>query len=596
MRKRRRDGTRSAVLALSVALGGEWTVHAQRPSLSTGSGVGTGAGAGAMSSADTGAGGAMTGTERSGSGMMSGRGPGAPMQFDRSGPLGPRGSGTVTYGPGVDVSFPTDPFLVPFLVPQEVDNALEGPAVGRVGTTVLADARRITDPAERSLALRQIANGAIASNQLVLAHNTLEESITASSHVTVPLVRDQRLIGLVMSLTALSEALLRVASENRGMIAPADEAQLAGLDPVVRHSEPAVMIRMARLEWRRAVYLASIISNPTYRNEMLYQVAKDEAVGSSRVANDLPRGSLDINSLGNRRPSEMARDAARPGAPNPPSAQPPPGPAPIRPAPSAPRDATPSPLPGPDRRDQDPDDDNDDTYTRVADEILVDSWNVARKADRLIWKNRAMVYISLEASNSRQYTRGVELARTIENAESRSEALLLLAEAQCRGSLKTAIDMVDFLAGYLGGAAIKEMRRADWPTVEYETLSSVATSTYQAAAEAVASIPQDGLRGVMVGFLIDSLIASGRFDDARSCTAIYPEESERFVALGAIAEAQGRRGLADSARRWIATEVPEAYRSALYRRVVTGVLWSVENERSKEQPGGPAADVPPVTR
>ena len=380
------------------------------------------------------------------------------------------------------------------------------------------------------------------------------------------------------------------------MIAPADEAQLAGLDPVVRHSEPAVMIRMARLEWRRAVYLASIISNPTYRNEMLYHVAQDEATGSSRVANDLPRGSLDINSLGNRRPAELARGAAGAGAPNPPTAQPPPGPSRNRPAPSAPRDATPTPLPGPDRRDQvqDPDDDNDDAFSKIADEILVDSWNVARKADRLIWKNRAMVRISLEASNSRQYARGVELALTIENAESRSEALLLLAEAQCRASLKTASDLVDFLAGYLGGAAIREMRRADWPTLEYEALSSVATSTYQAAAEAVASIPQDGLRGVMVGFLIDSLIAGGRFDDARACTGIYPEESERFVALGAIAEAQGRRGLADAARRWIATDVPEAYRPALYRRVVTGVLWSVENERSKDLPGG--ADAPSPMR
>ena len=68
------------------------------------------------------------------------------------------------------------------------------------------------------------------------------------------------------------------------------------------------------------------------------------------------------------------------------------------------------------------------------------------------------------------------------------------------------------------------------------------------------------------------------------------------MALGAIAKAQGRRGLAAAARRWIATEAPEAYRSALYRRVATGVLWSVENERSKESPGGPGADVPPVTR
>src|ERR1700678_1003105 len=101
MWNRRRDGTRTAVPALSLVLGSEWTVHAQ--SLSTGSGVGTGAGAGAMSSANTGAGGAMTGSERSGSGMMSGRGPGAPMQFDSALPLGRRGQGTTTYGPGVDV-------------------------------------------------------------------------------------------------------------------------------------------------------------------------------------------------------------------------------------------------------------------------------------------------------------------------------------------------------------------------------------------------------------------------------------------------------------------------------------------------------------
>ncbi len=250
MRNRRRDATRSAVLALSVALGGEWTVHAQRPSLSTGSGAGTGAGAGAMSSADTGAGGAMTGTDRSGSGMMSGRGPGSPMDSGTVLPLGPRRAGSTSFGPGVDVSFPTDPFLVPFLVPDEVNNPLEGPAQGRVGPSLLEDARRITDPAERSLALRQIANGAIASGQLILAHHTLEESITAASHVTVPLVRDQRLIGLVVSLTALSDAQLRVASENVGMTAQPEEVQAAGMDPRPRHSEPAVLIRMARLEWR----------------------------------------------------------------------------------------------------------------------------------------------------------------------------------------------------------------------------------------------------------------------------------------------------------------------------------------------------------
>ena len=110
-----------------------------------------------------------------------------------------------------------------------------------------------------------------------------------------------------------------------------------------------------------------------------------------------------------------------------------------------------------------------------------------------------------------------------------------------------------------------------------------ATPIFELAATAVASIQQRGLRGVLTGFVVDSLIASGRFDDARASVVIFPEESERFVALGQIAEAQGRRGAAESARKWIASsETPEAYRPALYRRVTAGVLWSVEQNRSAE--------------
>ena len=48
---------------------------------------------------------------------------------------------------------------------------------------------------------------------------------------------------------------------------------------------------MARLEWQRAVYLASIIGNPTYRNEMLYKVAESEASGSATIANEYMRAS-----------------------------------------------------------------------------------------------------------------------------------------------------------------------------------------------------------------------------------------------------------------------------------------------------------------
>lgn len=589
MWNRRRDGTRSAVVALSLAFGGGWESCAQAqdnppgPGLSSGTGVGTGAGAGAMSTANPSGFGSYGATD-SGSGAMSARGPGSPMGGGRALPLGPR-RGLVPYGPGVDVSFPTDPYLVPFLVPQQVGNELEGPRDGRVGNTLLEDARKIVDPAERSLALRQIANGAMASNQLALSHHILEESISASSHVTVPLVRDQRLIGLVVSLTTLSDGLLRAASENRDVLGGATDADIAdvegGAEGVRRH-DPIVLIRMARLEWRRAVYLATLINNPTYRNEMLYRIAESEAVGSKRVANDLPR-ALDLSSLGYRAPAELARGAAGavPPAPRPRPVRPP-GPG----AGAGAREDQPAALPVPPRPSAGDAELNMDILNRLADEILVDSWNVARQADRLIWKNRAMVRITLEASDSQQFRRAFELARTIENAESRAEAMLLLADAQCRRGLEEATVRVDTLSGFAGGAAMREIKRPEWTTRMYESMTAVATPTYQAAAEAVASIPQDGLRGVMTGFLVDGLIASGRFDDARACAGIYPEESERFVALGAIAEAQGRRGMANSARQWIATEAPAAYRPALYRRVVTGELWAVENERSKEYPTG----------
>ena len=180
---------------------------------------------------------------------------------------------------------------------------------------------------------------------------------------------------------------------------------------------------------------------------------------------------------------------------------------------------------------------------------MVDAWQVANRIDRLIWKNRAMVRITLAAADSRQFHRGVEQARTSER----------------RGADR--------------GLA-PDRRRA----CQVNDQKDLATATYQSAAEAAGAITQEGLRGVMVGFLVDSLIASGRFDDARACTVLYPEESERFVALGAVAESMGKRGLGVEARQWIAAEAPPGYRSALYRRVAAGVLYTVEQSRSKDMP------------
>ncbi len=211
---------KTAALALGLALGGGWTVQAQMtsgPGLSSGTGEGTGAGG-------------FSGVVRNRSGSISGVGPqslgGVRGGVDslRSGPR----SGSVTFGPGVDVSFPNDPYLLPFLLPETTPNPIEGKTATEITTDLLQNARKITDPAERSLALRQIANGAIASNQLGLAHHTLEEAITAAAQVNVPLVRDQRLIGLVTSLTFSTDSLLRVGREALGTS--------ASLEPVAARS------------------------------------------------------------------------------------------------------------------------------------------------------------------------------------------------------------------------------------------------------------------------------------------------------------------------------------------------------------------------
>jgi hypothetical protein len=449
---------------------------------------------------------------------------------------------------------------------------------------LLRNARLITDPGERSLALERIAIGAIFSNQLILAHQTLEEAISATAKVTVPLVRDQRLIAIVTAISELTEGLLREGKKKTG---PRLDNTLP-LAALPDRLDAAGVIRLARLEWKRGSYLASIIGNPTYRNEELYRVAESAASGSATIAN-----------------SYVLRTETEPPRKNPGATI--------------------------------PDQSDSAKFEKLADEILVDAFEDAKKIDRLIWKYAAMVRIAVLAADSEQYARGVDLARGIENSESRAQAMIVLAELQSRRDKFVSFDeppsgftfppeltgRVYFdpdrrrlvLRGYLSrseldqiiqkskekiDALVKETERPEVrlsleqflpklrPALEKLFRLSAddqeaATPIFELAATAVASIQQRGLRGVLTGFVVDSLIASGRFDDARASVVIFPEESERFVALGQIAEAQGRLGAAESARKWIASsETPEAYRPALYRRVTAGVLWSVEQNRSAE--------------
>ena len=497
------------VCVLALSLGG--SAHAQMtsgPGLSSGSGAGTGAGG-------------FSGIQRNQSGSLSGVGPGPAGAGLRGRPLPPlsgsRRQPPTSFGPGVDVTFPNDPFLIPFMTMEQSGTAVDSEAPVRITAELLKNARMITDPEERSFALQRIANGAIASNppQWSLAHKTLEEAITATSEVKTPLVRDQRLIAIVTSLTFLTDGLLRLGREPREKLAQMDP-DIAGPEALPKKVDANVLIRLARLEWKRAVYLASIIDNPTYRNEMLYKVSESEASGSASIANDYS-SAAELGSLADRVPADdKTKDVKRPSL-------------------------------------DDQANDADATkasFKKLADDILVDSFEDAKKIDRLIWKYRAMVRIALAAADSRQYERGIELSRGINNGESRSEAMLLLAESMCRKN--------------------------------QEDLSERASVAYEEAAAAVASVRQEGLRGVLVGFLVDSLIATGRFADARACSQLYPDPAQALVALGSVAESQGRRGLAEEARRWIAAEIPPQQRAMLYRRVTIGALTAIEQNRSKE--------------
>ncbi len=507
-----------AFLASCFVLGLAATASAQMTSgagLSSGSGAGTGTGF-------------SSGVQRNRSGSLSGVGPGSNDDGLRGPPIQAPGGGRrrvpiTSFGPGVDVSFPNDPYLLPFIQLEQGGAAFDKKIPTHITNELLKNARMIATPEERSLALQRLAKGAIQSRQLFLSHQLLEEATTATSEVTIPLVRDQRLMAIVETMTLLTDATLLQGRQiiNESPVLDTDTK----LDPLPKGAnDPAVLIRTARLEWKRAVYLAQIIGNPTYRNEMTFKVAENMASGSASIANEFVKSPPPPSSP-SQNPPPPAPPAPKPGEPRPPASETPP---------SSPASA--SKLAA-----------DNQAYRQTADTILIESFDVAKKIDRLIWKYRAMARIALLAADSQQYARGFELAKGIANGESRAEAMLLLAEAQAR-----------------------------------DNQNDGATAAYEEAAKAVATVQQDGLRGVLAGFIVDSLIASGRFQDARKCIVLYPDPAERVVALGAIAFAQGKRGSADAARKWIAAEVPEEYRPILYRHVTTGVLTAIEQNRSKE--------------
>ncbi len=407
---------------------------------------------------------------------------------DAPGPLPPPDAGRIPLGPGVNVRFPDDPGIAPFLLQSGGSGG--GAVTGglRITPEMIDTARLISEPGERGRIMLQIARGAILSNQLVLAHRATEEAATAAPEETNDLIHDQLIISIVTTAGQLADSLLR---EGKPQVRLFPDDPGGGLP----HIDGRLAIRTARLEWRRAAAMASQIRNPTYRSEYLDRAVENMAVGSAVVALEYAAASID-----DRGPQSSEEDRA--------------------------------------------------AYADQADEILEEGATLADEIERPIWRNRAKERLATAAGESGQYQRATDLADRIRNAEARARALVLVAEFQARRG-----------------------RDDD------------ATRSYNLAARAVASVQQRGLRGVLIGILIDSLISTGRFEDARASLVLYQSEAERFVAMGAIAESLGVRRMPDEARAWIDRDAPAAYRSTLYRRLNNGLLRAISEARAREFQG-----------
>lgn len=188
-----------------------------------------------------------------------------------------------------------------------------------------------------------------------------------------------------------------------------------------------------------------------------------------------------------------------------------------------------------------------------SDSLLATAIEHATRIERPIWRDRSLVAIATNASISGQFARASESAHTIQQPEVRTDALLKVAENQAIFGQPAA-----------------------------------ATKTYQEIARTISEVPTRDPRETLVGVLIDSLIAFGRFDDARAATVLYANPANPPIALAAVAESQGRRNLAASAQEWIAREPSPELRSLLYRKLNDGLVAAFEQRRSAElSRGGP---------
>ncbi len=183
-----------------------------------------------------------------------------------------------------------------------------------------------------------------------------------------------------------------------------------------------------------------------------------------------------------------------------------------------------------------------------ADALLAEAETLAWRCTLPIWRDQSLARVVASASASGQFDRGLRIARRIPRQEARADALVRLAESMARAEANDR-----------------------------------ATRTYEEAAAAVASIPLQDPRAMLAAVLLDSLLAVGRFDDARTVASLILDPRFRPRALGAVARAMGERGLADSALAWIDREIEPDLRDRMRREVSEGLGLYLQKNRPNPQ-------------
>src|SRR5271157_969680 len=289
-----------AVLVASLAFCLPSTLMAQEsPGLSSGTGQGTGTGRSA-------------GVQRNPTGSVSGSGPDRLRPGDGfEGEVPPRqipSGRSIPLGPGVNVRFPDDPALGPLLSGEDRLGPVSSNVAARVGPELVANVRMITDTYDRSRALQELAREAILSNQLLMAHRTLEEASVAALSEQNSLRHDQLIIEIITTTGLLSETLIREGKTQSTML----ESQEGRAEPLPTRLNPNLSIRLARLEWQRASVLARAIINPTYRSEYLARVAEGLGRDSSRVILEyVGRSDLDNSSQAEKLTEEEIKEVEK---------------------------------------------------------------------------------------------------------------------------------------------------------------------------------------------------------------------------------------------------------------------------------------------